>query len=350
MSLSNTCKGLTLAQASKGKEIAQASKGKEIILAQANALTQARYDFTVVEKRAMYFIIKEVRDQFIDNSDGQKTLFNNLIVRISTESLTDAEIRLSEVYAALVRLRKKSVWIQNDKLTLEVGFINYFRHERREPYLEVEVSYTILPLLVELASHFTTYSLTVAIALKTKYTQRFYEYCSQYEHSDADPNNKNSGYFYTTVAELRRKLMIETMYPRYALVKKKVLDTAQKELKTLYDANQCNLYFEYKEEKIGRKVLKLHFYIYSRDSKKVVVGTHNLMDQVFYIRLWLETWLNAKKRPKNKEWIDKAIRHIDVNAELIPKLYKRLAKLKKEEPNKNHAAIARHIVEEDFLP
>ena len=323
---------------------------KDVTLAQANALTQARYDFTVVEKRAVYFIIKEIRKQFIDNKDGNKTLFDNLIVRIDTNSLTNAEVRLSEVYAALVRLRKKSVWIEDDKQVLEVGFINYFRHTKREPYLEVEVSHKILPYLVELATHFTTYSLTVAISLKAKYSQRLYEYCSQFEHSDADPNNKNSGYFYTNVTELRRKLMIETMYPRYALLKKKVLDTAQKELKTLYDAGQCNLYFEYKEEKYGRTVDKLHFFIFSKESKKVLVGSNNLLDQVFYIRTWLESWLNAKKRPKNKEWVDKVISHINVNADLIPRLYKRLSKLKKDEPHKNHAAIARHIIEEDFLP
>jgi len=323
---------------------------KDIILAQANALTQARYDFTVVEKRAVYFIIQEVRKQFIDRTDGQKNLFDNLVVRINTENLTKAEMRLSEVYAGLSMLRKKSICLEDDTLILEVGFINYYKHTKREPHLEVEVSHVILPYLVELASHFTTYSLTVAITLTSKYSQRFYEYCSQFEHSDTDPTNKNSGYFFTTVQELRRKLMIETMYTKYALLKTKVLDVAKKELKTLYDKEQCNLYFEYKEEKIGRKVDKLHFFIFSRDSKKAVVDTHKLLDQVFYIRTWLESWLSAKKRPKNKEWIDKVISHINLHAELIPKLYKRLEKLKKDEPTKNHAAIARHIIEEDFLP
>jgi plasmid replication initiation protein len=323
---------------------------KDVMLAQANALTQSRYDFTVVEKRAVYFIIKEIRRQFIDNTEGQKTLFNNLVVRINTDNLTKAEMELKEVYAAMVRLRKKSVWIEDDNRVLEVGFINYFEHKKREPYLEVEVSHKILPYLVELAAQFTTYSLTVAISLKAKYSQRFYEYCSQFEHSDADPNNKNSGYFYTSVKELRKKLMIENMYPRYALFKNKVLDVAQKELRTLYDADQCNLYFEYKEEKIGRTVDKIHFFIFGRDSKKEVVGAKNLTDQVYYIRLWLETWLSAKKRPKNKEWVDKVISHITINAGLTPKLYKRLLKLKTDEPHKNHAAIARHIIEEDFLP
>jgi plasmid replication initiation protein len=330
--------------------MSKSETSKGLMLAQSNVLTQARYDFTVVEKRAVYCIIKEVRTQFIDNTDGQKTIFDNLIVRINTESLTNAEIRLSEVYGALVRLRKKSILIEDETQILEVGFINYFHHKKREPYLEVEVSHKVLPYLVELASHFTTYSLVVAISLKAKYSQRFYEYCSQFEHSDTDPNNKNSGYFYMTIQDLRRKLMLENMYPRYALLKKYILDVAQKELKTLYDEGQCNLYFEYKEEKRGRSIDKLHFFIYSKDSKKVVIDAKDILDQVYYIRIWLETWLSAKKRPKNKAWVDKVIRHINLNADLIPKLYKRLSKLQKENPNENNAAIARHIIEEDFLP
>ena len=321
-----------------------------ITLAQANALTQARYDFTVIEKRAVYFIISEVRKQFVENTNGQRTLFDNLIVRINTKSLTDSDMELKKVYDALVRLRKKSVWIEDSKRVLEVGFINYFEHKKCEPFLDVEVSHKILPYLVELATHFTTYSLTVAISLKGKYSQRFYEYCSQFEHNDSNPNNKNSGYFFSSVKELRKKFMLETMYPRYALLKRHVLDTAQKELKALYNADQCNLYFEYQEEKYGRTVDKLHFFVYSRNSKKTKTDANVLLDHVYYIKTWLDSWLATKQRPKNKKWVEGVISHININADLIPKLYKRLAKLKKEAPNKNHAAIVRHIIEEDFLP
>ena len=322
---------------------------RDITLAQANTLTQSRYDFTVVEKRAVYLIISEVRSQFIECEGGQKSLFNNLIVRMETQSLTKAEMELKEVYAALVRLRKKSIWIKDDDRILEIGFINYFEHKKRETYLEVEVSHKILPYLVELAAQFTCYSLTVALSLKGKYTQRFYEYCSQFEHSDPDPNNENSGYFFATVQDLRQKMMIEEMYPRYALFKKKILDAAQKELKELYDAGQCNLYFEYREEKYGRTVDKLHFFIYSKDMKKTVVGERNKIDQMYYIRTWLEEWLNAKKRPKNRKWIEEALMHIVTDRRKIGKLYNRLAKLRNEKPTTNHAAIARYIIEEDFL-
>jgi len=49
-------------------------------------------------------------------------------------------------------------------------------------------------------------------------------------------------------------------------------------------------------------------------------------------------------------WIDEVITHIQLHSEKISVLYKRLSKLQKEEPNINHAALARHIIEEDILP
>jgi len=323
---------------------------KDVTIAQANVLTQSRENLTVVEKRALYIIIREVRSQFIDRKDGQKNIFDNLIVRMDTEDLTKAEMKLSEAYKSLVNLRKKTFFIEDSECALGIGYINYFEHKKRDTKLEVEVSKKMLPFLVDLAEHFTTYNLIVALSLKTKYTQRFYELCSQFEHSDPDPNHKNSGYFFSTLDKLRWMLMLEDKYPRYALIKKYVLDTAQKELKKLYDDDKCNLYFEYKEEKAGRSILKIHFFIYSKESKKQVVVATDKLTQMHYIRTWLRSWLNAEKRPKNKKWIGEVISHLELNSDLIPKLYKRFVKLMKDEPHQNHAAIARHIIEEDFLP
>ena len=324
---------------------------RDVTLAQSNLLTQSRHDFTVIEKRAFYFVVNEVRKQFIERHDGGKTLFNNLIVHIETSYLTGHDMNLREVYDGMKRLRKREFFIEDEEKVLEVGFINYFEHRKRNPYLEVEVSNKILPYLVELASHFTAYSLTVAITLQSKFTQRFYEFCSQYEFSDTNRSNANSGYFFATVKDLRRKLMLENTYIRYAAFKENVVDKAQKELKELYEAGHCNLYFEYKEEKYGRTVEKLHFKIYSKNMKKIVIGEKNINDQLFYIRMWLSSWMNAENRPKNKKWIDKVITHISLHPPLCIKLYKRLEKIKKEElPGENNAALARHIIEEDILP
>lgn len=310
---------------------------KEVTLAQANKLTQAKYNFKVVEKRAIYHIIREVRRQFIEREDGQKDLFQDLIVNIKTRDLTSSDMSLREVYSSLVSLRQKSILIEDDERILEVGYINYFEHMKNEPSLEVQVSKKILPYLVELAEQFTTYSLAVAISLKTKYSQRFYEFCSQF---------KNSGFFYITIDDLREKLMLKNSYARYSLLKKKVIDVAQKELKGLYDEGQCDIYFNYSEERHSRSVKAL---------KIVVVSSENegekpkLEDFMFFIKSWLSSWLNTGKKPKNKAWVDKVVSHLNLNPDLIPKLYTRLEKMQEKSASTSYAALARHIIEEDYL-
>lgn len=311
----------------------------EITLSQANVLTQSRYDFSKVEKRAVYFIIAEVRRQFIDKKNGQKDLFDNLVVRMDTEKLQRSDTDLRDMYGALKSLRRKSIWLEDDERVLEVGYINYFEHQKRSTALEVEVSKKILPYLVQLAEQFTTYSLTVAISLKNKYSQRFYEYCSQF---------KSSGFMYIKVEDLRHKLMIEEKYPRWALIKSKVIDPAQKELENLYNDNGSDLYFTYKEDKAGRTVIGVKIVINTREQEEA--ETLKSEDMLHYIRTWLESWLDARRKPKNKAWVDRVVKHVKYkNLEGIQPLYERLLKMQKQQSPESFGAYARHIIEEDFL-
>src|SRR5690554_7817425 len=122
-------------------------KTTEITLAQANALTQARYNFTAVGKRAVYFIIKEVRRQFNEEKTGQKDLCNDLVVHISTEDLKKTDSNLKDIHSSLRSLRKKSIFIEDKDRVLDVGYINYFGHQKWDSHLEVQVSHKILPYL-----------------------------------------------------------------------------------------------------------------------------------------------------------------------------------------------------------
>ncbi len=308
------------------------------VLAQSNALTQGRYDFSVVEKRAVYFIIQAVRRQFVERPDGQRDLFDNLVVKIKTEHLQSSDTELRKMYEGMKSLRKKSITIDNDEVFLEVGYINYFEHKKGAEEVEVEVSKKILPYLVELAKGFTSYYLTVAISLKNKYSQRFYEYCSQY---------RETGFFTFTPDELRAKLMLGDKYPRYALIKGKVIDPALKELKTMHEAGQCDLYFTYKEEKSGRTVERINFYI--KTTQVEAKETMKPEDCVYFIRTWLESWLKVDKRPKNKPWVNSVISHLQRHPENLPTCYERLVWIQKNKPSGDWAPYARHVIDEDFM-
>ena len=118
----------------------------------------------------------------------------------------------------------------------------------------MQVSKEVLPYYVELAQNFTSYSMTVAIALKSTFSQRFYELCCQY---------RNAGFFFYTVEKLREMFMLENKYKRGCDFKRRVLDDPQKELRELYNTGLCDLYFEfepktYKSKEAQNRLLSIY--------------------------------------------------------------------------------------------
>lgn len=115
-----------------------------------------------------------------------------------------------------------------------------------------------MPYLVQLASQYTEYSLLVAISLKGKHSQRFYELCSQY---------KNRGTFGKTVKQLKDMFMLENKYPQLYLFKQKVIEAARKEIKSFYDEGQCDLWFDYAQDGKGDNA-HFTFYVHTKEEEK----------------------------------------------------------------------------------
>lgn len=314
-------------------------------IAQDNRLTSARYELSLLEKRIMYFIIKEVRNQFVIQTDGQKDLFNDLIVKIKAKNLLDSSggNTARDIKKALKQLRLRSFEYNNgldendpDHKWFEVGFINYGDWEKGN--VEVQLSKKILPFLVELTKSFTEYSLTVAISLKSKWSQRMYEICSQW---------KNSGGVNLPVKELRRMFALEDKYQKYFGFKTKVIDVAHKELKELYMAGQCDLYFEYSELKEGRSVDTLRLKIISTDSNKYVEAS--VEDTLYFIRTECKRIFETDTKPKNKNFIDNVMQNLILEPPLLKHCYEKLNYTLKNKPKEDHQKYLRAVFKKEYI-
>lgn len=270
-------------------------------LVQDNRITTARYELSLLEKRILYVLIKQIRDKFVVKKVGDTTLFDDMIVNTTSGVLLKnlKEQSTSKVKNALKSLRQRSFEWQNEYPEghelhewFEVGFINYGKWKRGGD-IEFQISKEILPFFVELTERFTEYSLVVAISLKSKWSQRFYEICSQW---------KSAGGRTLTIEELRNIFQLNDKYSRYASLKSKVIDPAYKELKTLYDKNESDVYFEYTEIKKGRSVESIRMKIIERgkdvEVAKTVDVTHMVREQLYSI-------FEVSKKPKNKDKIQK---------------------------------------------
>lgn len=309
---------------------------KDIQIAQSNALTSSRYDFSKIEKNVIYHIIRKVRHDYVEGT-MQRDLFENMYVYIDAADLAQItdEKHTQEARAALRSLRHKDIEMEDAAGNwLNVGFINYAKYKAKEKVYEVEVSKEIMPHLVELASCFTEYSLTVAISLKSKYSQRFYELCCQYRAKRT---------FFLEQSKLREMLKMENKYTQNQDFKRYVLDVAYNELKKAYDAGQCDLWFEMATEGRG-KAIRYNFKIHTRQDE---AKEQELFGEVHKLGLYVYRRSKEIFR-KDAKFCARIIQHLDFNPDKIRPVYEKLAKLEKDYKGTDLAKLFRWVLREDF--
>lgn len=312
---------------------------KSELIAQSNALTSSRYDFSPTEKRVLYHIIAKVRHDYVEGT-MQRDLWNNMYVYINSSDLSaiaDAD-HTERARQALRDLRHKDIEIKDDEGNwLNVGFINYAKYRAKTKQYEVEVSKEIMPHLVELARNFTEYSLTVAISLKSKYSQRFYEWAHQYL-------GRSTKTFFLDFEDLKTMMKLGDGYKLKADIQRRVIDVALDELKTAYDGNQCDLWLESYDEGRGKST-RWFFKIHTKEDEdmKQQEAIADLRKMSLYI--YQASNRIFRKDPKFRERIQKAV---DFDPSKIRPVFDKLTKLEKDTKVADLPALWRYILKNDF--
>lgn len=311
-------------------------------IAQDNRITTARYELSLVEKRIVYQMIKEIRTKFVLNDDGQRTLFDNMVLKIKPSVILKSGGKKADVKKALKSLRLRSFEYDNgvdegsfEHVWFECGFINYGVWS--EDLVEIEVSKKILPFFVELSREYTEYSLTIAMSLKSKWSQRFYELCSKW---------KQAGGFRAKYAELREMLVLADKYSKPAAFKEYIIDKAYKELKSLYEEGVCDLYFEYTINKKGRSFDSFNFKIISSTSEEMKLSNDDI---VYFIKTELKSIFETETKPKNYEFVVKAINVLNMSPELLNHCYGKLQFVKNHLPKNEWAKYMRFVINDEYL-
>ena len=309
---------------------------KNVMISQANALTLSRYDFSRVEKNVLYVIFQQVRHEYVEGSMPEGR-WKNLIVHISIEQFgkVAGEKHANYAWKSLQELGRKEVEFKDKEgIPTWTHLLNYAKDFREKGYYEVEVSKELLPYLVELVGNFTSYQLTVAMALKSKYSQRFYEICSQF---------KNLGRFFLTQKKIREKFLLEKKYFQNQDFRRKVLDVAQKELKDFFDSKNCDLWFEYVQVGRGNDI-QYHFRVHYHHERRQqeVVQIEN--GERLYILGRLESCIpnDSKYRTRVKE-------HLELYVDDIRPIFCRLCELEAEgKKGADLARLLRYILRNDY--
>ncbi len=310
---------------------------KNVQLYQDNKITQARYEFSVVEKRLIYKIIEKIRNNYILTDKGDKDLFGDLDIRLTDRDLRGLNTSMKDVYASMRTLKTRFYEYDNDERWQLLGIVNEVEHKKKQGVWRITVGKNMVDKFAELARNYTAYSLTVAMSLRSEYSQRFYEYCSQY---------RQSGGWQMSMEDLRFKLKLEEKYIRYASFKKYVLDKAQKELKDIFDKGESDLYFNYSEIKEGRKVIGFRFKIIR---SKDIDNELKEEDLLFHVRNELNAIFQTSTKKKNKQFVDETITKLIINTDLLKHCYEKITFVKSAIPPQEQARYMRFIINEDYL-
>lgn len=134
-----------------------------------------------------------------------------------------------------------------DNKWIVVGWINYAERDDEKKCFEVQISKKVIPYLLNLASNYTSIDLLCQIEIKNIYALKLYQKCCQY---------KRTGWFEWSEDEIRETLCVykidkttgkrlKPLYTNSSQFRAKVLEVAKKELKSLFDRNLIDCYFDY---------------------------------------------------------------------------------------------------------
>lgn len=306
-----------------------------VTIYQDNKITQSRYEFTLIEKRIIYQIIHEVRRKYVLN-DIDKDLFDNLVINLTSEHLRTVSDDSTTVYKSIRRLVSKFYEFDDENEWMVLNIINKAKHKKKDENWEITVDSDMVAKFVELAKNYTAFSLVVAMSLRSEHSQRLYEYCSQF---------KSAGGWRTSLKDLRYKMKLEDKYSRYASFKKRVLDVAKNELKSMYQDGQSDLYFEYSEHRKGRTVDSLTFKIIHNNNTQEA----SLEDVDYIVRTELNSMFQTDKKPKNKEFVSKTMTFLRLNPEELKRVHGKIAFVKSSLPKDEWQKYMRFVINEDVL-
>ena len=265
----------------------------------SNSIVDTPVMYGLIERRTLYFITREVKHKYVEKNLSVPDNWKDLYFHLTDEDLgvIGGEKNIPRTYEALSKLGQKflPVSFKNEKGELVIGKVHwidtFFFNEVTKMY-DVRVSPEIMPYLIDISQSFTTFDLGTAMLLRSKYTQKMYELCSQFSgdfrfvESDAEQtgNVYKKRVLPIRMDKLRRifnldevidprtkHTIISTTYANFKNMRTNILDVAQSELYNLYLRHHSNIWFDYQpgpKKGRGGKVSSVYIFIYTRDFPK----------------------------------------------------------------------------------
>lgn len=228
---------------------------RDYIVTKSNKLIYASYDLSSNQQKLIMALASMVQPQ--DTEFQEYTLKIKDFIQLL--GITD-QSKYKEVPLMTKDLMKKVFEIRNGNEILQLSWLASARYKIHEGVVILKFAPDLKPYLLQLKEFYTSYRLSNVLNLKSKYSIRLYEVLKSNQY-------KKQKCFDIELIELKRILGADTQaYVLYSNFKSRVLNKSNEELQ-----EKTDIYFDYDEEKEGRKVTGIKFYIHTKNEIAVTL-------------------------------------------------------------------------------
>ena len=215
------------------------------IVKQDYHLVNAKYKLNTFEIKFILTVLAQ-----IDTSDKH---FDTYEIKISElESKLQTEQNETRLKQFAKKLMSKPLEVPTNDGWIVFNWFSKIQYVKGQSKFIVRIDNDLRPYLLELKERFVKYNLGYILPLTSNYSIRIYQLLKEYEKLTRRT---------FTLSELQDLLQVPNSLKRYDNFKRKVLQIAEKEL-----IENCDIFFEYEEIKLGRKVVEILFRIKSNPS------------------------------------------------------------------------------------
>ena len=233
------------------KDSKQYDSKKTGLVVKSNKMVNARYKLSVFEMRLIQIMVGKIQAQDED--------FKTYEIPIKEFAALTGDNKSKNTYErakeTTTRLISRVMTIEEDDGPRQFGLLSEAKYLKNKGIVLLRFSPSLKPYLLNLKESFTQYNLQQTMKLSSFYSIRLYEILKQHAW-------KKNASVDLGVDEIKEILGISDKYRSYNTFKKKVIEKAKEDL-----FEHCDIFFEYKEIKEGRRVATIRFMITNRFEK-----------------------------------------------------------------------------------
>lgn len=261
----------------------------------SNCLINSPAVYSLLEKRVLYYLTLQIKHRFVEKGLDAPEAWQDLYFYLTDKDLgvIGGKTHILQTYEALSDIGSKfmSVSYYNKAKQLicsKVHWIDAFSYNTVTKQYEVRMSPEIMPYLINLAKGFTKFCAQTALSLRSKYSQKFYEFCCEfsgnfrYPRSNPDNLSFKKNVYPIQVERLRSllglsekkdertgKVVTKGKYTNFSNLRKKAILPAQEELYELFHNGRSQVWFDCVPfQREGRKITSVLLFIYSKENPK----------------------------------------------------------------------------------